>query len=340
MENQKTNTQPVVSPAEAWYLATGQALERAMRIAEATLPDSGSEVVSEYRGQVLRQLSEAADDSWRQFVQHSDRPTTRLTRDAVIVEYDEARSLPMIRWPVEQGDSSWGILDLETLVGGESATIATPFRKVDLARLGEGHQVVQIRDRTHVATGALVEMLTTALRDAETAFVAADMQAGWRRQLQIISLYRQAASLAHHSLRPDEFSNWKALMPPLDDLGSASATICSYATSSRAMLAMAVHLVAQWLQACADGCEALPIDERSQVYRDRVGYSRDTLGLALDGMNRAVGKAHWKGDGRFDCMVVFRSEQYDIPVLALIPSVATPAPTLLAGKSRKTTQKV
>lgn len=339
MEDQKTNTQPVVSPAEAWHLATGQALERAMRIAEATLPDSGSETVSEYRGLVLRQLREAAEDSWRLFVQHCDRPTTRLARDSVIVEYDESRSLPMIRWPVEHGDSSWGIIDLESLDGMDPASIATPFRQVDLGRLGEGHQIVQMRDRQHVAIGAIVEMLTTALRDAETAFVAADRHAGWRRLLLIISLYRQAAQIASNALRPDEFSNWKPSMPPLDDLGSAAATICSHATSSRAMLSMAVHLVAQWLQGCADSCEALALEARARSYKEHVVYARDTLSLALEGMNRAVGKAQWKGGGKFDCMVVFRSEQYDIPVLALVPAAVSPPPSLPSGKGRKSAAK-
>lgn len=335
MEDQKTNTQPVVSPAEAWHLATGQALERAIKIAQATLPDSGSEGVSDFRASLVRQLQVAADESWRLFVQHSDRPTTRIARDSVIVEYDESRSLPLIRWPAEHGDSSWGILDLEDLDGMDPASIATPFRKVDLTRLGDGRQIVQIRDRQHVATGALVEMLTTALRDAETAFVAADLHSGWRRLLQIISLYRQAASLASAALRPDEFSNWKPSMPPLDDLGSAAATICGHATSSRAMLSMAVHLVAEWLQACADSCEAQPIDVRATAYRDRVICARDTLLLALDGMNSAVGRAQWKGVGAFECMVVFRSEQYDIPVLALVPASTEPLTTLPAPKRGK-----
>lgn len=299
------------------------------------MPDSGSETVSEYRRQILNQLIAAAEDSWRLFVQHSDRPTTRLARDAVVVEYDQSRQLPIIRWPADRGSSSWGILDIEDLGGMESASIATPFRQVDLGRLGEGHKIVELRDRQHVATAALVEMLTTALRDVETAIVASSLHAGWRRHLQIISLYRQAARFSNNALRPDEFSNWKPSMPPLDDLGSAASTICSHATSSRAMLSMAVHLVAEWLQACADSCESLPLDVRADAYRDRVQHARDNLGLALDGMNRSVGRAQWTGGDTFECMVVFRSDQYDIPVLALVPAHEAPPASLPIRKARK-----
>lgn len=321
--DKKSNLQPVVASSEAWHLGNLRGLERALEVVRASLPDAPSSSLNAFSGQLASALTDEAESSWREYLRYADRPQLNLEREAVDVTYDEARALPMIAWPGDGADTSWGLVDVEA-DGGPDIILAAPFRAVRLDSLPDDKVIVKLYDSYHTATAALVEILTCASRDAHNAFVAPDGRAAWRRLNTLINIYRQSALAALNTLKEDEYVGWKPTLPAEFQLDSAARLICQIAGTPRAQMALATYLTATWLQALADAAERLPAQRRRASFELRLEEARTCMEDALSGMNRTVAAAHWTTGRAFQCMVIFRPQPQSIPVLAILPA-AEPA---------------
>jgi len=316
-DSTKPNLQPVIDPADVWHLAQGNAFELAAQMVSEARRDITASSLNDFSTCVLEKLESMKDGSYQTFLRSSDRPIAG-DGQALSVRFDDKRNLPVVEWPAVPTNSGWGMIDVP---GGNAPdmVLAIPFRETNVGALPEGTVLVKLSDPHHSATAALVEILQCARRDALSAFQGVDARTAWRRLNMIINIYRNAGRVGLDILNDDDFINWRPDMPLRFDIGSASGLICRIAATSRAHCAVATHLMATWLQLVADNTEKMPLNEREDTFLRRLSDASEGVEKALEGMNLALAREHWSGEGRYECMVVMRPVPQTIPVLAIVP---------------------
>lgn len=319
MSDQPTShAQPVVSPAEAWHLAHGQAYERAAMLISRVVHQLSDPCVDAAQAidELRTQLEDESDTAWSQYLSYGDRPNLHADRADVTVQYDDVRGIPVVQWPVQKESGSWGIVDLETSAG--NVVLATPFRAVDTGRLPDTRVLIEITDRHHVAVAALVEVMRVAQRDTASAFQVADGTMAWRRLNAVINVYRQATNVLADVLGPRDFNGLRPSIEQPFEISDAPALITRMAASHRARSALATGLMCKWLQRKADELESAG-GARSQQLLAAVAEAASMLNEELAGLNHRLAESAWTYDEPFTTMLLYRDAGENVPVLAVTP---------------------
>lgn len=316
-DSNRSNPQPVVSSSEAWHLAQLSAFESAAELVRKTNADLQAASLDEFCRLVVTALQDNASESWRTYLRHSNRTLAGSDRTKVIVTFSEDHAIPVVEWP-ESTPGARGMIDLP---GGEGAdmVLATPFRQVEISTLPPTRLCALLRDPRHAATAALVEVLQCAQRDAQSAFVAPSVRAGWRRLNNVIAVYRQAAKVSLEVLSDDDFIGWKARIPKEIEIYSAASLICEVAATARAQLAMAMYLMASWVQSLVDGMPANGSASAQEAFLARVSAAAMGLEKVLEGMNDSLAKTTWPNHVPGNHMIVFRPIPESLPMLVILP---------------------
>lgn len=319
-------SQPVVSVTEAWLLARAQCLAS---LAERARAHPGHPMSAE--------ILELSDAAWAGYFEYADVPAPlQDQRDAIRVHLDPSTDIPVVVWPQLEDArvGNWSFVDLGQIEGLD-LTMTVPFRQVAVSSLPEETVVVPLTDPRHSAAAALVEMINSGQRDIVAAFAASDPTLAFRRLNRIIQVYRQAAKVTLDQLQRDDFHTWDAKVPKNFSLANAEALICQLGATARSHQVLAVHLLAQWLQALADSKDVKAAPDRKAALLEEVDAMKSKFGRNLEHYNRLACEAVGKAFEACSVMVLLQPVPRTGPVLAFIPAGGDVVPLRAPKAARK-----
>lgn len=312
-DKNKEYRQPVIAPNEAWHLGRLSGFREAV-----TFLGTLKELEKEVKDLLRRELQGASDDAARSYCHAAGQGAflDHMWRD-LRASFDESLGLPIVERRVSERPSGWGIVDMQDGAGGQEMLLATPFRNVDPESLPAGTRTYKIHDPRHGALAAIVEVLVCAKRDIGAAKVADSEDDAIRRHNRIIFVYHAAATAAIAALDDDDYVRWKATSAVADDITRAPEAICEVAATRRGQCALALQLVAVWLQAVADQAMNMPSGRRMDHVQLTVDSTINQLTNILDATNRILSGVD--GDDTSHLMVLTNPATEAIPLLAVIP---------------------
>jgi hypothetical protein len=306
------NHEPVIAPGEAWHLGRMDALLTAARLVgkQARLKHKS---LLEMARVVDSELTTIANQHLASYYQSAGQ--LNLQEEPITVVFDSQMGVPVLcRSTSMQG--GWGIVDLADDAGGDAMMLATPFRATNLDALPSGTQIIKIRSPAHSALAAVLEVLTCMRRDLDVAAHVESEAEGMRRAARLRMVYTTAASFALRGLDDDDFTEWRATVPVVDDIALAPQAIADTTIKARAQAALALQLCALWLDGASQTASNAKTGTRMAQLKAAVDAATRKMEPLLHSMNRYLSDADPAG---YDHMVIMRHGGGSLPVLAVIP---------------------
>ncbi len=305
MDARATHTpQPILSPAEAWHLASWS-------LAEKLLSTPAAELAA-----MIQNTLEASRDS---FLGMTSLPIDLLSQSYKIIgEMPDSLPFPVAHWPTtdEEIRDTWGFVDM-TDESDAPFTLVSPFRPVSISSMPVGTQVLRIRDTRHSATAAIVEAMTCANRDLSNALASNAPEMGWRRSNTVINVYRRAARLVFQTLTEEDFVNWSPSAPNEIDISSAPSLVAQIAATAKAQSVLAFQIIASWAQAVVDNAQQAK--EPPEVAIQHTRTALEAMNQSLEAFNQTLLLRSKISPPNVRTMVVFRPIPHSIPVMLAIP---------------------